>query len=1026
VFIVPARGLALDRSQYFVADGSTTVFLLKPAALIAGSDSVRVDGRLLDRREYILDADAGLLWVKLPARTFAGVRLDYRSAGRVSAGVADIPGLPGQGASEPDTTRTARDSPLAQGDELDLSGDKLIAVTAGGGRSGIDQITNVSASGSVSGWTIRAELSDQSSPIPIEGTTRELLDVDRVFVDFAGRGWRGHLGDSRVSHSLGVLGSIDRDVFGAVLARDSGRVTASAAYGVPRGEYGDVAVSLIEGVRGPYRLTPVGAGVRVIPGSEEVLVDGRTLARGWDADYVFDYDAAELSFTNRPMLSADSRVDVRFQYSTDAYRRNIVSASGAYRSGALDFTAGVLREGDDPRASLLVELTDADRERLAAVTTDSSAAWLDGIERVRPGDGDYVLEGDHYRYVGAGGGDYRIRFSFVGQDRGRYVYDDTIYAYRYVGDSVGTYEPLVRVLLPTRNDIATGRVTGRFGPLRIALDGVGLRRGRNLFAPGGAVSGEGAAGARAELGDSSLSVSYERQMRTPVCNLPMRYPDADFAFRWGADVRSLPPETDELTCRWRPDTPFLGVLALGRATGASGQRLTLLDGMVDAGPAHVWLLRNSCAERWGIELSPTLAWAQLSATFATSESFGLRRSEVYASFRADPRPKAGAGLGYRRSWVATAESGLLPGHAAALRQSISSSAGWEAASWRASAVGNLVLPASADDTLNPQARLDGSLSAAWFPAFGLRLQGDVSQSLRRQPRYIELFNYVGSGKGDYEKDSVGGGYFPMTGGRYVRLTVPSGSFATGTERALAGSGELTALGPLVVTATVNNTQTSSAGEQYSASTALNLRTRVSRPLGGLTPGAGMDIESRAEPGMPATGRARSQAIGYVESGFAAARGLFVQARAEAYERRGGQGGSLAGVVQQGAALDVRPDISGLGDGRLRLEARRLTDGGAGSDTSVPLTALAFGVGRSVRLGRATRVRLDAGATYRWASGDVPYQLAATEPLGLTPEGAVSLEVGLAERLRGAARYTLSDRPDRAPEHVVEVSLRATF
>ena len=77
-------------------------------------------------------------------------------------------------------------------------------------------------------------------------------------------------------------------------------------------------LDLTDGVQGPYRLAGKNNErfIIVIPGSEQVFVDGIQMTRGETNDYVIDYATGEITFTSNRLIREDNRVSIEFQYRT--------------------------------------------------------------------------------------------------------------------------------------------------------------------------------------------------------------------------------------------------------------------------------------------------------------------------------------------------------------------------------------------------------------------------------------------------------------------------------------------------------------------------------------------------------------------------------------------------------------------------------------------------------------------------------------------------------------------------------------
>ena len=80
-----------------------------------------------------------------------------------------------------------------------------------------------------------------------------------------------------------------------------------------KGEFASITFRGIEGKQGAYLLTDRlgNAGVSVVAGSERVWLDGERLKRGKDNDYVIDYRAGEVEFSERRPITAESEITIR-------------------------------------------------------------------------------------------------------------------------------------------------------------------------------------------------------------------------------------------------------------------------------------------------------------------------------------------------------------------------------------------------------------------------------------------------------------------------------------------------------------------------------------------------------------------------------------------------------------------------------------------------------------------------------------------------------------------------------------------
>lgn len=510
------------------------VFCVGQRFLRAGSDSVSLAGRpLRPGIDYTLDADEGCLLLNAVAFTDStplpaplvmtyrlldlGLKPLYAHRDLRTASVAVVPGPGGAAAREeadgattggtpgggpvtsgagpggrgaagpvggapPDTSGRmfpVRPATEAPGDEhgrpeLDLTGSKTFTVEVGSNRDlSLRQTLDLRVNGTVSrDVTLKAILSDRNLPFQPEGNTAELEELDRILIEVEGPGAKVGLGDQDIAVDGGSLGTFSRRLQGltAEVGRGGGRALLVGAS--QRGEFRSLEFLGTEGKQGPYALSDRagGRGIVVVAGSERVWLDGVELARGLDRDYTIDYGRAELSFTPRRVITAQSRIAVDYEFSAVGYRRSLYLASGRSRAGdgPLQLSFEIAREGDDNERPLSGELTPAERARLAQAG-DSLVTGGSGVRLVGDGLGRYLLAYDaaasrsYYRYVGPGQGNYEITFIRIGPGLGDYTDSTTVAGsvYVYRGPNGGAWAPQGGLTAPVSHD--TGHLAARLG-----------------------------------------------------------------------------------------------------------------------------------------------------------------------------------------------------------------------------------------------------------------------------------------------------------------------------------------------------------------------------------------------------------------------------------------------------------------------------------------------------------------------------------------------------------------------------------
>lgn len=433
---------------------------LPDSLIIAHSEKVFINQQLLDSADYELDYINGALRFVHPVDEKSQIRILYRSSPMsVPKSVSHRPLLQRAAGAAAGTRVDAAAIPVvsstpAEEDyagQLTKSGSITRGVAVGNSRDlKVNSSLNLNVSGKVAeNVEVVAALTDQNTPIQPEGTTQNLQEIDKVFVQIKAPHLAATLGDYYLELPATQFAGYSRKLQGAMAQADYSQVKVTASGAVSRGKYHSMSFTGREGNQGPYQLQGDRGQIDIIvlAGTERVFIDGEPMVRGETNDYVIDYSLAQITFTRRRLITADSRLVVDFQYSDERYRRNLYAARAEAQSwqGRIKFSGTMLREADDKNNPLDFTLSEQNLEKLRQAGDDLNQAGVDGAVYAGPGKGTYGRdENGLYRYAGPGAGDYTVTFSDVGQGRGRYR-NNGLGVYEYVGAGLGRYEP--RVLL---------------------------------------------------------------------------------------------------------------------------------------------------------------------------------------------------------------------------------------------------------------------------------------------------------------------------------------------------------------------------------------------------------------------------------------------------------------------------------------------------------------------------------------------------------------------------------------------------
>ena len=316
--------------------------------------------------------------------------------------------------------------------------------------------------------SVLATLTDQNTPIQPDGSTQNLKQFDKVFIQFKSDKSALQLGDIDVQMDSSAFVRINRRLQGVNFETNSSYGTYKAAASVERGKFRIMKFIGKDGVQGPYRLT--GANnepfIIVLAGTEKVYLDGVLLKRGEENDYTIDYSLGEITFTNHIIITSESRITVEYQYLDQNFNRTLIAAEAQDNTllgGKLSIGTSFMREADSDNLNAQLSLSDKEINILRKAGDDSSKAVVSGVDSVKYSNQsqyilytrkDTVINGSiHKIYENQPDNTdnvYRVHFSLVGSGNGSYQRVGRKLngiVYKWVGRGSGEYDTL-RTLTP--------------------------------------------------------------------------------------------------------------------------------------------------------------------------------------------------------------------------------------------------------------------------------------------------------------------------------------------------------------------------------------------------------------------------------------------------------------------------------------------------------------------------------------------------------------------------------------------------
>lgn len=328
---------------------------------------------------------------------------------------------------------------------------------------------------------IRASITDQNVPFQPEGNTAQIQDFDHILMELYNDHFSLKGGDILLKNSSSNFLRYRKNVQGGALnvkyqITPKSEAQSSLGISVAKGKFATMQLEVQEGVSGPYRIRipETNDFIIILANSEKVYLDGKLLARGYNNDYVIDYNKAEIQFTSRILITKFSRVRIDVEYSDRNYSRSIIAGSHYQDIGRVNLFFNYYSERDNKNRPLTFSLTDQDKLLLSRIGDNLDKALTISAEET-PYTPDLVLyerrdtlDADLHSnqiFVYSNNPDtvlYRVIFNDVGPGNGDYILKQTALngrVYEWIsplgGQRQGNYAPVSRIPVPNRKDMIT-------------------------------------------------------------------------------------------------------------------------------------------------------------------------------------------------------------------------------------------------------------------------------------------------------------------------------------------------------------------------------------------------------------------------------------------------------------------------------------------------------------------------------------------------------------------------------------------
>ncbi len=352
---------------------------------------------------------------------------------------------------------------------------------------------------------------DDNIPFQADGTTAQLQEFDKVFVQLSNKSSKLIVGDFQLQRPNSYFMNFYKRSQGAYLANtyedtiNQKTVTfkTQVSGAVSKGKFARNVIQGVENNQGPYRLR--GADneqfIIVLSGTERVYIDGRLLQRGQENDYTIDYNTAEITFTARQIITKDKRIIAEFQYAERNYARSLYFFSEEIEANKLKMRFNFFGEQDNKNKTLQQSLTDAQKLTMFNVGDTLSKAVTSGAELAEYNGTDVfywkkdtvvaavIYQGIYVNSTNADSAKYRVKFSYVGENNGYYIQVSTTAngkVYKWVapvgGVLQGNYEPVIPLVTPKKKQMFTAGVNYEFSKQHLLdVEGVYTKNDINTF-----------------------------------------------------------------------------------------------------------------------------------------------------------------------------------------------------------------------------------------------------------------------------------------------------------------------------------------------------------------------------------------------------------------------------------------------------------------------------------------------------------------------------------------------------------------
>lgn len=350
---------------------------------------------------------------------------------------------------------------------------------------------------------------DNNIPFQADGTTAQLQELDKVYIQLSNKNNKLIVGDYQLAQPKNTyFMNFFKRLQGANFENNDSistdvKLKTNVAFALTRGKFARYVFYGKENNQGPYRL--IGADgeqiITVLSGTEKIYIDGKLMQRGQEYDYIIDYNTAEITFTARQIITKDKRIVAEFQYVTKSFSRSLyfIGEELSIRKNQKIYF-NFYSEQDNKNRPLQQQLSTDQIKYLASIGDTLSKAYYSSsvLSDFNNTDVFYlkkdtlvnsVLYQDIFVYsTDPNKAKYKVTFSYVGPNKGYYKQmpasaNGKVFQWIAPANGVlqGDYMPVVKLDPPQQKQMLTAGYTYSVSRSKLSAEFVYTKNDINTF-----------------------------------------------------------------------------------------------------------------------------------------------------------------------------------------------------------------------------------------------------------------------------------------------------------------------------------------------------------------------------------------------------------------------------------------------------------------------------------------------------------------------------------------------------------------